>query len=130
MATLKNILEMSPERDFATKTEIRMRYCILSSPRAGATLLGRMLYKTGQAGDPLEYFNLRLLQLAREQLRNASLSSLDFLRLMEARRTSSNGVFGMKLQFDQMLRAFRSEMPNEAMVTFLRSHQFLIWARR
>src|SRR5262245_48258719 len=113
MATLKNMLEMSPERDFSAKTEIRMRYSILSSLRAGGTLLGRMFYKTGQAGDPIEYFNLRLLELAREQLQNPSLSSFDFLRLMEARRTSSNGVFGIKIQFDQMLRAFRTDVPNE-----------------
>jgi trehalose 2-sulfotransferase len=130
MATLKNMLEMSPERDFPQKTEIRMRYCILSSPRAGGTLLGRMLYKTGRAGDPLEYFNLRLLQLARERSHNPLLSMFDFLRLMEARRTSSNGVFGMKIQFDQMLQAFRSDVPNEAMVKFLRGHQCLLWIRR
>jgi len=130
MATLKNMLEISAKRDFPQSTEIRMRYCILSSPRAGGTLLGRMLYETGQAGDPLEYFNLQLLQLARKQSGNPSLSIFDFLRSMETRRTSPNGVFGIKVQFEQMLRAFDSEIPNETMIEFLRTHQCLFWIRR
>src|SRR5579863_4501463 len=126
----KNMLEISSERDFPVRAEISKRYCILSSPRAGGTLLGRMLFETGLAGDPLEYFNLRLLQLARERFGNQVLSSLDFLHLMEARRTSRNGVFGVKLQFDQMLRDYRSEVPNEAMLKFLRGNQCLFWIRR
>lgn len=130
VSSRKNALEIGAIRDFPEKTEISRRYCILSSPRAGGTLLGRMLYQTSLAGDPLEYFNLRLLQLARERFGDPRLSSWDFLRLMEARRTSRNGIFGIKIQFDQMLRAFKTEVPNEAMLQFLNRHQYLFWIRR
>jgi LPS sulfotransferase NodH len=89
-----------------------------------------MLSKTQQAGDPLEYFNLRLLQLGRAQTGNQSLTPFEFLRLMESRRTSPNGIFGMKLHYEQMLRAFQSDIPNRNMIEFLRSHQHLFWIRR
>jgi len=89
-----------------------------------------MLFKTQQAGDPLEYFNLRLLQLGRTQSGNQLLTPFEFMRLMESRRTSPNGIFGMKLHYEQMLRAFQSDIPNQNMIEFLRSHQHLLWIRR
>src|SRR5262249_54199489 len=87
-------------------------------------------FQTRQAGDPLEYFNLRLLGLAQAQTGNRSLTPIEFTRLMEARRTSPNGIFGIKVHYDQMLRAFQSDTPNENMVDFLRRHQYLFWMRR
>jgi LPS sulfotransferase NodH len=128
--SLKNLLEMSRDRDFPRNTPVRMRYCILSSQRSGSTLLARMLFETRHAGDPLEYFNLRLLGLARTQTGNQLLTPIEFTRLMELRRTSANGVFGMKVHYEQMLRAFQSDAPNEKIVQFLRSHQHLFWIRR
>src|SRR6266702_8748733 len=107
----KNLLEMSSDRDFPRQRMVGMRYCILSSQRSGSTLLTRMLFKTQQAGDPLEYFNLRLLQLGRTQSGNQLLTPFEFMRLMESRRTSPNGIFGMKLHYEQMLRAFQSDIP-------------------
>jgi LPS sulfotransferase NodH len=126
----KNLLEMSRARDFPGNTPVRMRYGILSSQRSGSTLLARALFETGRAGDPLEYFNLRLLALARKQTGNQFLTPIEFMRLMELRRTSPNGVFGMKIQYEQMLRAFQSNVPNEKITDFLRSHQQLFWIRR
>jgi trehalose 2-sulfotransferase len=126
----KNLLEMSSDRDFPQPTTVRMRYCILSSQRSGSTLLARMLSKTRYAGDPLEYFNLRLLQVGRAQTGNQTLTPFEFLRLMESRRTSPNGIFGMKLHYEQMLRAFQSDIPNKNMIEFLRSHRHLLWMRR
>ncbi len=126
----KNLLEMSPDRDFPRPTMVRMRYCILSSQRSGSTLVARMLSSTREAGDPLEYFSLRLLQLGRTQSGNQLLTPFEFLRLMELRRTSMNGIFGMKLHYEQMLRAFQSDIPNRNMINFLQSHQHLLWIRR
>jgi trehalose 2-sulfotransferase len=126
----KNLLEMSRNRDFPGNAPVRVRYGILSSQRSGSTLLARMLFETGQAGDPLEYFNLRLLAIARKQTGNQFLTPIEFKRLMEMRRTSPNGVFGMKIQYEQMLRAFQSNGPNEKITEFLRSHQHLFWVRR
>jgi len=126
----KNRREMSPERDFPQQVPVRMRYCILSSPRSGSTLLGRMLHETRMAGDPQEYFNPPLLQYERERTGNPSLSLNEFLRAMEARRTSPNGVFGMKLHYSQMLGAFRARQPNKNMVALLNKFNHLIWIRR
>jgi LPS sulfotransferase NodH len=115
----KNLLEMNRDRDFP-QSPVRMRYCILSSQRSGSTLLARMLFMTRQAGDPLEYFNLRLL----------GLTPIEFMRLMELRRTSPNGVFGMKVHYEQMLRAFQSNAPNQKMIEFLGNQDHLLWMRR
>src|SRR5689334_14677865 len=121
---------MGRNRDFPGNTLVRTRYAILSSQRSGSTLLARMLFETQRAGDPLEYFNLRLLALARSQTGNQSLTPLEFMRMMTLRRTSPNGIFGMKIHYEQMLRAFQSNTPNEKMTEFLRDHQHLFWIRR
>ena len=126
----KNLLEISSDRDFPRNTPIRIRYCILSSQRSGSTLLARMLFQTRQAGDPLEYFNLRLLRLAQVQTGNQSLAPIEFMRLMESRRTSPNGIFGIKLHYEQILRAFQVSSPNQKMIEFLRSQHYLFWVRR
>lgn len=126
----KNLLEMSSDRDFPRNTPIRRRYCILSSQRSGSTLLARMLFETRQAGDPLEYFNLRLLRVAQVQTGNQSLAPIEFMRLMEMRRTSPNGVFGIKTHYEQMLRAFQENAPSQKIVEFLRSQHHLFWMRR
>lgn len=126
----KNRREMSPERDFPEITPVRQRYCILSSPRSGSTMLGRALYETRLAGDPQEYFNPPLLAYERERSSNPSLNLNSFLKLMEDRRTSPNGLFGMKLHYSQMLGAFRSQKPTQNMLTFLKSFDQLIWIRR
>lgn len=126
----KNRREMSEERDFKESVPITKRYCILSSPRSGSTLLSRMLYETRAAGDPQEYFNPPLLQYERERSGNPKLSLNGFMKLVESRRTSPNGVFGMKLHYFQMLGAFRSRTPNQAMVGMLNKFDHLIWIRR
>lgn len=126
----KNLLEMNSDRDFPRNTPVRTRYCILSSQRSASTLLARMLFETRQAGDPLEFFNLRLLRLAQVQTGNQSLTPIEFMRLMELRRTSPNGVFGMKIHYEQMLRAFQTNVPNQKMIEFLRRQDHIFWMRR
>jgi trehalose 2-sulfotransferase len=126
----KNRMEMSAARDFPNPGAVRRRYCILSSPRSGSTLLARMLYATGLAGDPQEYFNPPLLQYERDRLADQSLSYSAFLRGMERRRTSPNGVFGLKTHFHQLLSAFGATGPNQEIIDFLKRHDALIWIRR
>jgi len=126
----KNRRELSPERDFPVVTPVAKRYAILSSPRSGSTLLGRALYETKLAGDPQEYFNPPLLALEREQTGNATLSLNAFMRAMEARRTSANGVFGMKMHYSQLLGVLRARKPNENVIAYLRKFDKLIWMRR
>jgi len=126
----KNRRELSPERDFPEATPVRRRYCILSSPRSGSTLLGRFLYETRMAGDPQEYFNPPLLVFERERSGNPKLSLNEFLKLMEARRTSPNGVFGMKVHYSQLLGVLGTNKPDGRVVGFLRKFGKLIWIRR
>ncbi|MDP1932494.1 MAG: Stf0 family sulfotransferase [Gammaproteobacteria bacterium] len=126
----KNRREMSAERDFPATVPVKSRYCILSSPRSGSTLLGRMLYETGLAGDPQEYFNPPLLEIERQTTGNSELDINAFMRNMERRRTSPNGVFGMKLHYSQMLGVFRERQPNKNMLQLLAQFSKLIWIRR
>ncbi|MEJ6021947.1 Stf0 family sulfotransferase [Ramlibacter sp. PS4R-6] len=126
----KHKRELSPERDFPTPTPVTMRYAILSSPRSGSTLLGRLLHETKQAGDPQEYFNPPLLALARKQYNKPELTINQFLREMQKRRTSPNGVFGLKTHYSQLLGVFRTKKPTENVAKFLREAGKLIWIRR
>ncbi len=128
--TEKHMREMSAERDFAGETPVGQRYGILSSPRSGSTLLGRFLHETKMAGDPQEYFNPPLIGLERQRSGNDKLNMNQFLRLMEKRRTSPNGVFGMKMHYSQLLSVFRAPKPNQGVVNFLRKLDKLIWIRR
>ena len=128
--TDKHIREMSPERDFPGETPVKQRYAILSSPRSGSTLLGRFLHETKKAGDPQEYFNPPLIALERKRSENPKLNMNQFLRLMEKRRTSPNGMFGMKMHYSQLLGVFNTPKPNANVVNFLRKLDKVIWIRR
>ncbi len=68
-----------------------------------------MLYETGLAGDPLEYLNDEWINV---HLRSNSRRQEDFnvdryLDEWETRRTSPNGLFGIKLHYHQMRRIWR-----------------------
>lgn len=111
-----------------------MRYLILASPRSGSTLVGRMLHATGQAGDPLEYFNPNLRDAERDTRGLESLSFPQYLSIAEARSTTANGVFGMHLHLSQFADAFHRKPGergvNGEMLAFLRSFDKFIWTRR
>ena len=128
--TVKHQLEMSPDRDFPGAPPVRFRYAILSTPRSGSTLLGRALHETKMAGDPLELFNTGLLAYARKRLDRPTLGFAPFLRLMEARRTSPNGVFGIKMHLPQLLRVCSPDDRYAHAARFLRGMDRLVWIRR
>ena len=111
-------------------TPIRLRYAILSSPRSGSTLLGRMLTATNMVGNPQEYFSRNMLVQQREKLRKPALSALQLLSLMEPLHTSPNGVFGLKMHYQQFLSAYQTDFVDDAMRRFLRAQHHLIWIRR
>jgi LPS sulfotransferase NodH len=82
-------------------------YLICSTPRSGSTLLAALLRGSGQMGVPHEYLNAGVHQpvLARRLDALAADGSVDFVRYLDAlrrRRTSPNGVFGMKAHFSQL----------------------------
>lgn len=76
--------------------EIKISYLICTTPRTGSSLLCEGLSSTGQHGHALEHFG-------REDFRNEFLTfePSDFQRYLQSvitRGTTSNGIFGLKLQ--------------------------------
>lgn len=125
----KNIIEMSSDRDFMSSPKVVMRYCILSIGRTGSSLLSRMLYETKLAGDPIEYFHGKILTLGRLRFQNPHMSAIEFLEEMQKYRTSPNGIFGMKIHFNQLSAIFTNN--GDDMIHFIKSNfQKFIWIRR
>ncbi|MEI7600813.1 MAG: Stf0 family sulfotransferase [Aestuariivirga sp.] len=82
-----------------------MKYLILSSPRTGSTMLAAALNATGNAGRVKEYFHLRTLA-ERGDPELAKQSMLAYYADVVSANTSGNGVFGMKLHFNQFHHVF------------------------
>lgn len=75
-------------------------YIIASTPRCGSTLLGHLLWKSGVAGAPHEYFHPSHANdyYSRWNYR----SHKEYVDLLQRWRTSSNGFFGVKLHYYQI----------------------------
>jgi len=84
--------------------KVTLTYLILSLPRTGSTMLGSALESTGMAGVPLEYFNPQHLRQLPQPMNLAVL--LNYYRDIVSRRTTPNGVFGMKLHHKQFASLF------------------------
>ncbi len=75
-------------------------YIVASSPRSGSTLFCEALARTGRLGMPLEYFRMRH---SVDKGRSWGARSLaEYCQEMVKRRSTPNGVFGMKLHHDQL----------------------------
>ena len=98
--------QLSTERDFDQQTPMRFQYAILCGHRTGSNLLSEALYETGMAGDPMEFFNLRMLRRLYRERNVETIPFPEYLAEMKARRTSPNGVFGFNLKYDQALVYF------------------------
>lgn len=98
------------ERDFPIRPQgADYKYVLCSSPRSGSTLIASMLYATGNAGDPLEYLNDQWIGI-HMQSSARRMDDFDIGRYLsewETRRTSPNGIFGIKLHYHQMRRIWR-----------------------
>ncbi len=106
----KNILaQLSTDRDFATPGEPTRTYVICCNHRTGSNLLSEALYRTGVAGDPIEYFNLGFIREFCRTRGHNQLPLFRYLEEMRQRRTSPNGVFGMNIKFDQVRLAFQND---------------------
>ncbi len=74
-------------------------FVVASSPRSGSNVFCEALARTGRLGAPIEYFNLgTCVQLV---MTWGAGSLADYGRAMVRRRTTSNGVFGLKLHYNQ-----------------------------
>ena len=84
-------------------------YLLASVPRAGSTLFSHILWRTGCLGAPLEYLNF---DPAGPYFFAAGApdTQLDLWRSVLKRRTSPNGVFGLKA-FPTQLQALHGSNP-------------------
>lgn len=94
-----------PALDFPRAT-VRFRYLIMSQHRTGSSLICSALKNSGVAGIPLEYFHADHLGRLTQPLTADIVAG--YYRDVQERRTSPNGVFGMKIHFDQFRRLFVS----------------------
>lgn len=121
---------MGPHRDLACAASVaRNRYLICSTPRSGSTALCNILMQSGIAGSPFEYLNPR--QMAGWLRRTGGPPTLEvnaYLNDIESRRTSPNGVFGMKVHYDHLLRIWGQDV--QAQMAFLNHFDHLFFLRR
>ena len=86
------------------RTDVKTKYLVLAAPRCGSTMLCSALARSGRAGRPIEFFNPKALDGA--GVKSAADAAGPYLADIISRRTSANGVFGMKLHFNQFASLF------------------------
>ena len=115
--------QFSSEHDFPHQTETQKTLVIASTVRSGSHMLGHVLHETGAFGFPLEYVNRKNLDEWKLRLNRKTLPEvLDELR---ARRTSPNGVFGIKVHYSHIeefggFKAMCKMLPNPHFVLLTR----------
>jgi trehalose 2-sulfotransferase len=101
----------STEWDLERYVEAPRTYIIASQPRSGSHYLAHLLRQTGQAGVPLEYFHT--LHWKRWVKRTSRTNPLSAFRILCQRRTTANGVFGVKMHWKQFQLACRLRLESE-----------------
>jgi trehalose 2-sulfotransferase len=92
------------DHEFEEGAETTASYVVCALPRSGSSLLCELLFGTGLAGAPAEYFDVALMRRLRERWGADGFDS--YLDELLARRTGPNGVFGFKAHFFQIAEAF------------------------
>ena len=104
------IVAMTDERlDFRKVTPLRKSYLVASSYRCGSSYLCWLLWNTGLLGAPSEVLN-PTSELPALINRLKTSSSKDYITKVFERRTSKNGVFGVKAHFHHF-QAFLDQYP-------------------
>jgi trehalose 2-sulfotransferase len=102
----EHVFEGAPQPDAS--------YVICSLPRSGSSLLCDVLANTELAGAPMEFFDRGAIETFRH---NWGVGTFDeYLEALLAKKTSPNGVFGLKLLFGQLAelegRELQEILPN------------------
>ena len=100
--------------DISENREPAFRYLICSSPRVGSTWFADLLTQSHCAGAPAEYLNPKVLKWGAQSQGPQNFNIWSFLSDVEKRRTSPNGVFGVKVHLAETLSA----IPERARETF------------
>lgn len=107
--------------DFPRRSEPpRQTYLLATVPRTGSSWFSHLLWETGCLGAPLEYLNFEPAGPYSFAANSVSVQGQLWQSLL-ARRTSPNGVFGLKC-FPSQLEAMQQHNPqllSEVMATFV-----------
>ena len=113
--------------DFPGPMALRKSFIVASAQRCGSTFLCNLLWQTGVLGAPAAYFQYRkrptaktLRDMMMERLKASSPD--DYLAKLLACRTSTNGIFGVKVHFhdfEAMLRQTPDILDRLAPATFI-----------
>jgi LPS sulfotransferase NodH len=95
--------------EFDSAPAVRVSYMICSLPRSGSSLLCEALANTLHAGMPAEYFNPGIVDRFERRWKVDSFDG--YRRELLARKTSPNGVFGLKVHWGQYVRYFEGLEP-------------------
>jgi trehalose 2-sulfotransferase len=117
------------------RTQPRVSYMVCSVPRSGSSLLCELLAGTGVAGAPAEFFHPDKMAALREGWQTPDLDT--YVRELLARKTSPNGVFGVKAHWGQYDPLFAEKDPRtifpDAHIVFItrrdRLRQSISWVR-
>lgn len=123
---LDRIFDIQPTNN-RLNIKINKKYIVLSTPRSGSTLLCSALHNSKLAGVPLEYFHYSLLDKIGNPEKFRQTLNLYFQNL-QYRRTSPNGVFGIKLHHLQYDRLFGND--SHGFEFLLKFDKFILTYRR
>ncbi len=114
--------------DFPLSGRPKLFYLVATSRRSGSTYFCHKLWETGVLGAPMEYFSLPHVMLELSSRLGVTTPN-DYLDAILARRTSSNGVFGMKVMVEHLatmgMMSVRCRTPH---VIFLRRRDIVAQA--
>src|SRR3954469_25286570 len=85
--------------DLDAGVETRLSYVICSTSRSGSYLLCELLWRTGVAGAPEEFFHPQYMPRLMERWGVEELD--EYVRALLAHKTTPNGVFGAKIHWAQ-----------------------------
>lgn len=110
-----------PQFDFFHGVPLRSAYIIAATFRCGSSHLAVSLWQTGRLGAPFEYLNyeneMRILYS-----RLKAESPQDYLDRLIERRTTANGIFGIKAHFHHFQAALQQ---NSCLLEALRPLHFV-----
>ena len=99
------------DHEFPAGIPTRRSYMVCSVPRCGSSLLCELLCNTGIAGAPTEFFDPEQMGQFRERWRAPT--QAEYLARLLERKTSPNGVFGIKVHWGQLGAALGDSDPAE-----------------
>src|SRR2546422_2860898 len=100
------------DHELEGEAEVAVAFIVCALPRSGSSLLCELLCDTALAGAPTEFFDPELMAKFRESWAVRTFD--EYLQALISRKTSPNGVFGLKAHYWQLVNAFHDADVGEA----------------